>query len=1383
MNYFAPRTCAEFQENASRAAPSAMSRPIESFRTRDAYVLLGAPGAGKTEIFKHEAVSTNGHYVSARNFMTFEDRAEWHDKTLYIDGLDEMRTGAADGRTPLDRIRNTLDRLERPRFRLSCRATDWLGANDRDHLKTVSRNEKLTVLYLDPLTDEDIRRVLKEDGLCQNPDEFISSAKEKGVDSLLTNPHSLKLLVKAVAGGDWPETRTETFGAACLTLLKEHNQEHQAAGSSVDTSSLMQAAGRLCAIQILTGKAGYTLPGNQDGDEFPGVEQVPGADRKVLHLALGSKLFDTPDVGRVCPAHRQIAEYLAARYLAGLVENGLPAGRILALTTGYDGGVVSDLRGLVAWLAACSRSSRSQIISRDPLGTILYGDVRNFSAHEKLLLLKALGREVSKNRWTLRAVQMDPRLGDVFTPDMEQVLHEIFADAARDYPQQSFVRLLIEMLAYSRPCPGLADIIMQILRDGTRWAGIRQRAVHVFARHQEGEAAFAELAALAEDVSVGHVSDPNDNLLGFLLEELYPGRMPASEVIQYLKTPKSASYTGKYKLFWTWHVPERASTAQLAELLDELVAHRRCLSPATRKYRPTSFFLQRVPLVLLGRLLSNTQKAPDSQRLFDWLGIAMGVGDWGRETRIGDEEKKTIAHWLSRHPKLWKSLFITGLKRCLDSSKDARSSEFLRCMYMEERRVLLGIEKPPDFGLWCLEQAIAAEQSEVAEYFLKTAQQDQPSQVIEARISGNTKLLGLFREILAAQNRNAWNSREKQECEPAHDKHKEYQKKIEAEKYRKQQEWYDRVSSQKAELEANRGAPNLLHPLSITYFGGYSDVVGGTPEARLQSLLGTNQDLVETVLKSFRGAVRREDLPTASKVIELHARQRIHLLALPFMAGLEEITNGDDPDFSSLQESQLQLACAVRYTAPVWPRYGQLADSLPHWYEWLLGSHPEMISKILLSCVRANYRHGTEFGAALHNELANLSSFPEYADVARLTSLALLKTFPVRCIESQLPTLRKFLQAAYPPAEPQRFLELIEGKLKLRGMNVAQRVYWLAMGLLASPGIYREKLIAYVTGKERRIAHLTELFLGPGAKQLTSAKRLEVPTLQSLISLFGSGCQPFRLDTDSNEGGAITRAMEVSMHVKYFINQLASHDEMEAARQALAELHNDKKLHLWRPHLEDAACQQDTLYRDAHFHHCNTQQVVKMLDNLHPANAADLAALTAGLLKEISDVIRNGNTSDWRQYWKFDSRDKPRKPMHEDDCRDRLLSDLQTRLQGLGIDAQPEGRYADDKRADIRIAYHGFNVPVEIKKSCSRDLWSAIEDQLISKYTPDPEAHGYGIYLVLWFGHTQYCQPTRGSEPLPKCAGELEEQLLNQLSSDEKRKISICVIDVTKPHS
>ena len=132
MSIIVPRTCTEISAEEANQHRERESRPLEAFRDVPAYVLLGDPGAGKTTAFEAEceALGERACLITARDFQTFDlqSHPEWRDKTLFIDGLDEIRVGVNDARTPFDQIRGRLDALGKPRFRLSCREADWLGA-------------------------------------------------------------------------------------------------------------------------------------------------------------------------------------------------------------------------------------------------------------------------------------------------------------------------------------------------------------------------------------------------------------------------------------------------------------------------------------------------------------------------------------------------------------------------------------------------------------------------------------------------------------------------------------------------------------------------------------------------------------------------------------------------------------------------------------------------------------------------------------------------------------------------------------------------------------------------------------------------------------------------------------------------------------------------------------------------------------------------------------------------------------------------------------------------------------------------------------------------------------------------------------------------------
>ena len=257
--------------------------------------------------------------------------------------------------------------------------------------------------------------------------------------------------------------------------------------------------------------------------------------------------------------------------------------------------------------------------------------------------------------------------------------------------------------------------------------------------------------------------------------------------------------------------------------------------------------------------------------------------------------------------------------------------------------------------------------------------------------------------------------------------------------------------------------------------------------------------------------------------------------------------------------------------------------------------------------------------------------------------------------------------------------------------------------------------------------------------------------------------------------------MQASRLVNSLIQRLATSPAKEAST-ALADLLADPALSHWRLVLSRAKDEQRVIRRDAVYRHPDMEQIRQTLDGGTPANPADLAALLTDRFRELALDIHRGNTDGWRQYWNADSHGGPEDPRHEDRCRDELLDALRPCLPP-SVDAQPEGHYANDKRADIRVSCGDFQVPVEIKKNSHQQLWSALRNQLIDQYTTDPATGGYGIYLVFWFGR-EYTQPAPSGVP-PTGPEELRERLkaAANLSPVEARKISICVIDLSRPQS
>ena len=1336
-------------------AESGASRTLDDFRESDAYVLLGAPGAGKTRTFEREAAGgEGGHYVTARDFITLGVQSERDDATLFIDGLDEMRAGSSDGRTPLDKIRARLDTLGRPRFRLSCREADWFGANDRTHLERVSKSGKVTILRLDPLTEDGIREFLGHHPGIEDASGFIAAARERGIDALLANPQSLRMLADAVSGGSWPESRTETFDLACERLVREQNPEHSIANrNGPSESDRLNVAGRLCAVQLLAGGAGYALTDDRADDDSLGLTRISGVAQETLRDAVSTRLFESVEEGRAVPIHRHIAEFLAARYLAQRIDEGLPVGRVLALMTGGDGGVVSELRGLSAWLAVHCKASRAEIIDRDPLGTVLYGDVRGFSPDEKLRILRCLDRETRRNPWFIHTLPADSRMEGLATPDMAQAFQEHLTDPARDTARQSFVCILLESLKYGQAIPGLGHLLMNVVRDGQWHEGIRRLALSVLIWHPGDDVTTADrLRTLLADVHAGSVSDPDDELLGTLLCALYPRSLSAVEIARHLKDPRNPNFYGAYWRFWNREVLEKSSAAQLARLLDAVAERFARLRHVSRDNPQRLQFPIGIAHHLLVRFLDTMQEtmSPNdlSDRLFDWLEVVSNpyLGS-GQSTGF-------ITSWLTAHPDLQKAIIATGAARC------AGSSDFPNCMYHIERR-LFRAARPADFGSWCLEQAIAATERDIESYFIEEVaksvhyrryDEGLSRSIVEERLADSACLLNPFAKRLAdLERRDAENDASE----------KNIRKEDEAQRRRDQQAWHDVIKLQQAALRENRCSPALLHQLAAAYFGWPVNVEGDTPVDRLRSLFGDDEELIEAVLDGLRGSVTRDDVPGVSEIMRLRSAGRRHYLVLPFLAGLDELARTASPKEVLPDDERIRRALAFHY-------HSGPADQRPDWYEWALKSHPDAVADILVQSARAGLRAG--------KTAPDLYRLQDSEQVARLATPSLLEIFPVRCTVDQLQELGYLLGAAFRCCETASFRKLIDHKLSHRSMNVAQRVYWLGAGLLASMSSGRERLEEYVTGQERRIRSLGEF---AASVDLLPAllERQDVPALQLLIRLIGASYGP-----DDHDA----LPMSISGRVRACIDRLASATS-SAATEAFQALLDDDGLRAWHPCLVDAADRQSAVRREADFRYPDVGRILGVLDHRGPANAADLAALTYDLLAEIARNIRDGNTNDWRQYWNHGGKDQRWEPKDENDCRDALLSDLQSRMMQLGIDATPEGRYADEKRSDIRVSFGGcnvpsfgsFNVPVEIKKSSHRDVWTAIRSQLIPKYARDPGADGYGIYLVFWFGRER-CQPPE-SGVRPENAAQLESRLRDTLSEKEARRISVLVVDVAQP--
>lgn len=1332
MLYRVPRTVTE----KSTKDDQVRSHVIADFRECPAYVLLGEPGAGKSTLFEDEATLTdNGLCLSARDFIAL-DNEEWSEKTLFIDGLDEARAGKGDARTPLDAIRGKLNALGCKKFRISCREADWLGALDNKDLSKISPCNGITLLHLDPLNTGDIKAILANDERVADVDDFIDKTEQSGLFGSLNNPQTLDMLIDAVKGRrEWPSAKQQLYRLASEQLVAEFNDEHRVAENTlVNIPALLDAAGLLCAIQLLANLSGFS-----EGHAEPGRVSLEAIDLpSVARVALKTRLFKKSG-NDFTYVHRSVAEYLAANYIAGKISDGLLVNRVLALTIGFDGGVVVALRGLIAWLAALSEPMRDRLIEIDPLGVVLYGDVRLFSTNSKVKLLKALKAEASKMGY-LRYDWNDRSFAAITTGDIAPHLLALFNNPSREQTEQILLDCVLDGLYHGETIEELKPALLATIRDNTYWEGIRVRALQAF-MHQYSQDVH-NLLALADDIRQNIIED-NNRLLGLLLHKLFPAFLPAKDILQYLKPMRADYSVSHYDLFWRNEFSKRVADEDLPTVLDQLAG----LDVDLLKISPVQDLF-----TMAGELLVRGIKTHGTlisvERLYSWLCI----GQYDYHSKLQDEHKQKIREWLELHSVIYLSLFELGLQ------KIAKHTDKLS--YRKVWPLLYDSVPPANFGLWCLSKAENYDDFtvgvELVRQAFKTLINEKGNdglslETFQEWISQHQQFSELYQSLI-------FNPIEDWRFEDAQSK-----KRWENEQQKELKERIDYFRRHIAEIADGSANPYVFHHLALAYFSLDDGIHGKSKEQRLSDFLNHDPKLIAAAESGLRKILDRSDLPESDEIFSLALEEREHYIRLPFLVCMEKLYAENPRIVFDLTPNLVSKALAFWYT------YG-FGDE-PLWVKPLNLLHKELAAKVLVT-----YMVTMLTGKRQHiHGLYQLAYDDDYREIAKLSIAPILNKYPVRSTAQQSHHLEGLLKAAINRLDKYELLELIEKRLAYKGMDIAQRIYLLTTALIIEPEKYQDLFEREITGKATRINHLSN-FLCVSRNIRNETYTLSASTVGLLIELFGPRCSP-RIEPGTHWVG---RADNERDYVKYSIDLLAN-DPSEISASVLSSLLTRPKLVAWHPLILDAQQTQQISRREALFKHPNAVQVFDTLNDRKPANVADLSVLAMDCLQQLAEEMHASNTDSYQHFWNLDGK-SPKEPRYEEICRNYLAERLKPMLAKYDVAVEPEALQAKEKSADLKLSFlrggQNHYLPIEIKRDYHRELWKAIHRQLIPLYTISPETEGRGLYLILWFNFKKLPTHPQG-HPLPKSANELEEMLKATLTRQQQKLINIFVLDVS----
>jgi hypothetical protein len=1303
-------------------------------------VLLGDPGAGKTHLFKEFAPIEESESLAARAFLNLDVDSLMNRKILFIDALDERRTGHGD-HNAIDEIVKKLFLIKPEKVRIACRAADWLGETDLAAFRTFfERNGGYVVLSLQPLLDQERVCVLAALGV-EEPEAFQAEALERGLDDLLGNPQNLTMLRDVVRKRNWPNTRFQLFQEAVDILLEEHSDpQRRRQGGQYSPNELREPAGELCAVRLISDILAISLTENDRKEELPSYRSLCSGNREKALAALRRRAFISgPMVETVDYAHRTIAEYLGASWLAARVRSGLPLGRVRALL-GVDGRPASELRGLHAWLALHLPEHAKILIDADPFGVLSYADARSLAPQSRRHLLKALAELADTDPWFRDGHWSSAAVAGLSGPDMVEEFRSILGTHKAGF---SLRMLVLDSLSSGRVAPELAEDLQSVVVDPCASYAERHASVNALLRMESAGTAglinvYPRLSTDVDDLRLRSVIIRGLYGIGLGIDEL---------VAQFNDVLKSNS---ELSFETVWCITDAVADGEVCEILDRLAAgNTQVLSDVEREQAIE--VLRELDKLLVRALDIN----PNVQgiRLLNWLEFRRRTADHlaGRHAEKVKEKLTACSAALVRMVDAAIQSFITTEERWgfVHRLRELTASGLDDSLFLERVIRVLPLESARGKKGFLYELAltltfgIGPNARLFFEYLFKYANGDQELEAIREACC--------ITEIPDWRMKDAERSRERAVKRNA-----------------------SRAKSRADFVVQREGVRSgidfrWLAWIAKVYFALFTDVDReATPRDRLIVELGERD--TEVALEGVIALVRREEVTDAGEVIRIHGEGKYKPWWYAVLAGLDEYFDRDG-NINSLPDKYLQSALTIECFHPTFVHKGNFTHQQVHaWKAALLLSRPDLVVTAYVDVARDGLTKSAQHVDGLHELLHEPALQPYRAGVA----LSLLKDFP-----NAMPNaLRGLIQVAMSEGDPGQFIEITRSAIANGNCSVESRVLWLAAGFLVVPSEFGPTCINLEGDVTAQLIWALRDLSGFARPQGGEGTVHSIQQIEQILRLIFSRYP--RTTYPTGGWGGDTNPWDATEYALKMIALLSANPSAEAA-EALKRLSVDPSSNSYVSDIKHAIAQQKVRMIDEGFLQPSWADTVATLANGRPAGVADLHALVVDQLEDLGLYIAAANVDVFKRFWNEDSYGRTRSPKSEESCRDYLVELLTSRTKAQGIVVEPEGHMAADKRADIVALLPGMKLVVELKRDYHPEVWNSIQDQLERFYTRDTEAKGFGIYVVFWFGEKRGQSIPRPPKPfdLPRSAKEMQVQLESLISPDHRSKIAVAVLDVS----
>lgn len=1296
------------------------------FDTEDAIVLLGDPGMGKTTFFRE---ASGGKYSTVRRFLVAPQTVTT--ETVFLDALDEYRATAS-GQDASAEVARTLCNLQKPRFRLSCRAADWFGSTDQEVLRAASSSGRVVVLELLPLSHADILIAVR--GIVPDPTQFLAEAESAGLMELLGNPQTLELVARAWASEKKPRNKFEAYEMGISELLKEVNRTHDR--RSVSTQShqdLRRAAGAVASVLLLANSAGVSRTATSEGKEYIGFTDVPCQDKCALEAVLNRRLFTSPETDRFEPIHRTVAEFLAGKDLAERIENGLPVDQVMAMICGLDGIPVSSLRGLFAWLMCNLGDRANSYVQRDPYAVATYGDASVLPPNAQCSIWSGL--QSLLDPWFLASQEDRSSFRGLANSNTAKTLCNLFQDSATRVHLKA---AMLDAIANSNDDIGLNKFLRSMVLNKGENVWLRTSAVRAYAKAINFNWKHLEeldngLARLEQDSAASEVR------VVLLCLSPKDGSLPARllSILQQAAISKTQGATGRFYL-----LIDLPSTPDLDMILDGA-------SSALKENGEDRFEIQSLFDQWLGRRLESPEPVTPSQ-LVNWLQST-------RNTRSSFKEKvlPSIKRRFEQEPALFEA--TVDLFLATNEQYSFRS----RVMYYILKLLPVSVWPFPH-SEFLLNKASARKNPEEAAVFFSAYMASLPTQ------GGSTSLVQAGWDFLGQRPDVStvlgdWN---RSEIESWRQEDHARQRMRDAKHLENREKSIAYLTPHLMAIREGK-EENLLGWAARHYHGWFheEDRPLNTRE-RLVSL--TNEEIADTLIDGMIKYSETESIPKAKVVIQSWIENSIPSThTLLSMSVFLRLTAG-----MSIPTKALPHCIAAALTA------SHASDKLP--------GHDEVLSKWVIQQAWENPNIVRRVLRELWNSAAkskggHLPGFYEFVhDPDSRAFLALVSADVLRTRTTTDHNTIRQLASVLLTHDKQTLLNIAKTELAREELSAETRITWSTFLFLISPSkhleYWKDLMAESSTPIWEAIRVITEGNRETGKTAiLTSEQRVEI--VRAVGRRFPYVGHPI--------GGwsGDRNPWDAADFVAYQIKQLST-DSSHPADAYLKPLEDDDSITSYHDLVRHHRAQHEKQQRESSFIFARPEEVAEALRGGAPSNSSALLAFIVDHFSALTRELNRTQTEGYRAYWNEDGR-RLANPKHEETCSGILARDLQNRIRAQNLIVTVEHHMVADKECDL-VVLQGTErlLPIEIKHHYHAKIWTAWHTQLDRLYTSDAKASGLGIYLVLWSGEAKDRKMPKLPDRLhsrPTSASELKAALESLIPERDRHRLKVVVVDISPP--